>query len=101
MPTPWLGEELRDFTIDATTDTIFPYDGDGVAVDVRVSLSKYFWGLRTPLVERVDFGQRPTERGLRWFDHSMFFGGRYRVPRSLVFAFVATHNHFVLDRGGK
>ena len=26
---------------------------------------------------------------------------RLRTPLSITFAFVATHNHFVLDRGGK
>ena len=26
---------------------------------------------------------------------------KLRTPLSIVFAFVATHNHFVLDRGGK
>jgi hypothetical protein len=31
----------------------------------------------------------------------MFFPSRYRTPLSIAFAFVATHNHFVLDRGGK
>ena len=31
----------------------------------------------------------------------MFFPDRYRSPLSITFAFVATHNHFVLDRGGK
>lgn len=31
----------------------------------------------------------------------MFFARRYRSPLSIAFAFVATHNHFVLDRGGK
>jgi len=31
----------------------------------------------------------------------MFFPKRYRARRSLVFAFKATHNHFVYDRGGK
>jgi hypothetical protein len=31
----------------------------------------------------------------------MFFPKRYRIPLSITFAFVATHNHFVLDRGGK
>ena len=31
----------------------------------------------------------------------MFFKNRYQVPLSIAFAFVATHNHFVLDRGGK
>ena len=25
----------------------------------------------------------------------------YRIALSIAFAFVATHNHFVLDRGGK
>jgi hypothetical protein len=31
----------------------------------------------------------------------MFFKERYLTPLSIAFAFVATHNHFVLDRGGK
>ena len=31
----------------------------------------------------------------------MSFRERLRVPLSIAFAFVATHNHFVLDRGGK
>ena len=26
---------------------------------------------------------------------------RFRTPLSITFAFVATHNHFVLDRGGR
>jgi hypothetical protein len=50
---------------------------------------------------RVDYQQTLEERGLRWFDHSMFFAKRFRTPLSIAFAFVATHNHFVLDRGGK
>lgn len=96
-----LGEEVRDYCLDVTTETVFPYDSNGIASETTELLKRYFWALRTPLTERVDFGQRPTERGLRWFDHSMFFGGRFRVPNSIAFAFVATHNHFVLDRGGK
>ena len=31
----------------------------------------------------------------------MFFNKRFAIPCSIAFAFVATHNHFVLDRGGK
>ena len=31
----------------------------------------------------------------------MLFVERMKTPLSIVFAFVATHNHFVLDRGGK
>ena len=32
---------------------------------------------------------------------SSFTSISIRTPLSIVFAFVATHNHFVLDRGGK
>lgn len=49
----------------------------------------------------MDYQQTREQRGLRWLDHSMFFKNRYRRPLSIAFAFVATHNHFVLDRGGK
>ncbi len=31
----------------------------------------------------------------------MFFRNRFRTPLSIAFAFIATHNHFILDRGGK
>lgn len=96
-----LGEEVRDFAIDAGTETIFPYGEFGEPRSASAVLARELWSLRISLIERVDFGQRPHERGLRWFDHSMFFPARYRVPLSIAFAFVATHNHFVLDRGGK
>jgi hypothetical protein len=38
---------------------------------------------------------------LTWYEWSRFQRERFRVPLSIAFAFVATHNHFVLDRGGK
>jgi len=53
------------------------------------------------LEHRLDFGQTPEQRGLWWWAHSMFFPARWRSPLSIAFAFVATHNHFVLNRGGK
>jgi hypothetical protein len=31
----------------------------------------------------------------------MFFPERFKTPLGIAFAEVATHNHFVLDRGGK
>jgi hypothetical protein len=96
------GDVIRDFLLDPRTVTIFPYDRvTGDPVEPSEQLKRYFWSLRRTLTERRDFGARPQDRGLRWFDHSMFFPARYRTPLSIAFAFVATHNHFVLDRGGK
>ncbi len=46
-------------------------------------------------------GLSQLNRGLMWYDYSMFSKDRVRTPLSIAFAFVATHNHFVLDRGGK
>ena len=41
------------------------------------------------------------ERGLTWYEYQESYSLKLRTPLSIAFAFVATHNHFVLDRGGK
>ena len=98
-----IGEDVRDWALTPETLTIFPYDKEQATVldPVPANLSKYFWHYKSNLRNRVDFGQTILERGLAWYEHSMFFADRFRTPLSIAFAFVATHNHFVLDRGGK
>ena len=98
-----IGENVRDYTIGPTHVAVFPYDRKSGNALRRIPerLASHFWIFRTILQRRQDYGQTPEERGLRWFDHSMFFRERFRSPLSIAFAFVGTHNHFVLDRGGK
>ncbi|MFF5769249.1 BREX-2 system adenine-specific DNA-methyltransferase PglX [Streptomyces californicus] len=96
-----LGDGVRDFMISAPLRTFFPYSTSGEPRALTQLESVFLWPDRTVLRRRVDFGETPEERGLRWFDHSMFFPRRFRSPLSISFAFVSTHNHFVLDRGGK
>ncbi len=96
-----LGDGVRDFCIDSPVVTYFPYGLHGEPRDIDQAELNFLWSNRRTLECRVDFGQTPAERGLRWFDHSMFFPKRFSVPLGIPFAFVATHNHFVLDRGGK
>ena len=97
-----IGQSVRDYTAIPSDNVIFPYDIlTGVQALVSTALEHHFWKFKTSLRSRLDFGNTPEQRGLRWFDHSMFFPARYRTPLSITFAFVATHNHFVLDRGGK
>ncbi|HCY61921.1 MAG TPA: BREX-2 system adenine-specific DNA-methyltransferase PglX [Oxalobacteraceae bacterium] len=97
------GEGVRDFAIDAETQVLFPYDKSSATVIkiVPTILGQHFWGYRRLLKERSDFGNYIEDRGLRWYEHSMFFPDRYRNPLGISFAEVSTHNHFVLDRGGK
>ncbi|MDT5025273.1 MAG: hypothetical protein QOE61_1699, partial [Micromonosporaceae bacterium] len=96
-----LGETVRDYSLVTPIHTMFPYDEQGAERPISEIEAHFYWNVRTVLERRLDFGQTPTERGHRWFDHSMFFPGRYRSQLSIAFAFMATHNHFVLDRGGK
>ena len=95
------GEQLRDWGKDQGDVCLFPYDSTGVARPLTDAESRLYWPFRTLLKRRQDYGQTIEARGLNWWEHSMFFAERFRTPLSIAFAFVATHNHFVLDRGGK
>src|SRR5260221_163236 len=45
--------------------------------------------------------RNPSVESQRWRRWYRWVAQRYRTPLTITFAFVATHNHFVLDRGGK
>jgi hypothetical protein len=58
--------------------------------------------MRTAIGSVISFGgQTRLECGDKWWTWYRWIPEKYRTPLSVVFAFVATHNHFVLDRGGK
>ncbi len=97
------GDDVRDWLVDSALMSLFPYDpmsGEPITPK-EPQWNKHFWAYRRILKERRDWGQHIEQRGLRWFDHSMFFPERFRSPLSISFAVVATHNHFVLERGKK
>lgn len=96
-----VGDVVRDLSIGWSERSLLPTTLAGLEVPLTEELERWFWTYRTGLSARLYFGQTPSERGKRWFDHAMFFTKRHVTPLSITFAFVATHNHFVLDRGGK
>ena len=81
--------------------SLWPYDPASLRAESDPGTQRLLWPYRSLLSDRVAYGSTQIERGLEWFEYSMFFAKRFRVPLSIAFAFVATHNHFVLDRGGK
>ncbi|MBB5828269.1 BREX-2 system adenine-specific DNA-methyltransferase PglX [Micromonospora carbonacea] len=95
------GDVTRDWVIEGPVASIWPYDESTLSAQNCPALNQVLWPLRRILVDRVAYGQSQIQRGLAWFEYSMFFAARFRNPNSISFAFVATHNHFVLDRGGK
>jgi hypothetical protein len=94
------GEVVRDWGLADSEEAIWPYDHTTLAAKPHASITNGLWPWRAPLSDRVAFGLSQLARGLHWFEYSMFFANRARTPLSIAFAEVATHNHFVLDRGG-
>ena len=92
------GENVRDYVVFASGSCVFPYSGaTATALDsLPTELSQHFWPLRTGLKNRRDFGLLIEERGLAWWEHSMFFPRRFLRPTGIAFAFVATQNHFAI-----
>lgn len=97
------GEDVRDFQIVPSTITINPYidAANSVPVPPDSEVIRYLWPLRVLLAARTVFQKSLAERKLPWWVHLESYSRKLRVPLSITFAEVATHNHFVLDRGGK
>ena len=68
---------------------------------VNVTEILWFLGLIEHLLKnRKAFGA-PVEEKIPWWALRELYAQRLKTPLAIAFAFVATHNHFVLDRGGK
>lgn len=100
-----VGDAVRDWATSSDEAVCFMYAvGETIEVQPLAScggLGRLFWNYRTTLRNRLMFGKLPEESGLAWYEYRFKSDERLRTPLSIVFAFVATHNHFVLDRGGK
>jgi hypothetical protein len=81
----------------------FPYVEEEL-IDISLHKGPWtrLWPYRTSLWARATFSKLTyREEGRPWWEWHQIALQRLRVPLSITFAFVATHNHFVLDRGGK
>lgn len=97
------GEVVRDWAVHTPNTTVFPYNDNLEPIeDVSKSpVIRFLWPYRSQLWLRREPNGNHKEIGLTWYEWSRFQRNRFRTPLSIAFAFVATHNHFVLDRGGK
>jgi len=99
-----LGDQLRDWTYDGEDVAFFAYDSEFRPAFASLSASEVraMWPFRTNLYANVLFGGvTKRQAGLQWTEFGRLTASKLRTPLSITFAFVATHNHFVLDRGGK
>jgi hypothetical protein len=98
------GDEVRDWTAEASEAILFPYHEnlDQWAVFPAEPRWHWFQSLRTILWARSVFGGGTYRTaGRPWYDYHQFPKARARSELLLTWGEIATHNHFVLDRGGK
>ncbi|GBQ04332.1 BREX-2 system adenine-specific DNA-methyltransferase PglX [Streptomyces spongiicola] len=99
-----LGDELRDWRRDGDTYSFFPYTDNLILRELPQGSRAYMWLWpgRTAMGNRATFskGTYFTD-GRRWYEWHQTTPSPGAHPWTITFSFVATHNHFVLDRGGK
>lgn len=95
------GDRVRDWALVSSTAIYFPYSAE---IEL-ISCSQVWdglWALRTLLWDRNAFSRRSyRDEGRTYWEYHQIPVERNRTPLSIAFAEIATHNHFVLDRGGK
>jgi len=107
---PWrnrpmvVGDEIRDYQMAEGRVTLWPYSEEPESPHLvsKSPLLRALWPFRRGLERRLWFRRAIEEiPHVKWYEFGFLALEKLRVPLSVVFAFVATHNHFVLDRGGK
>nr|WP_020140015.1 BREX-2 system adenine-specific DNA-methyltransferase PglX [Streptomyces sp. 351MFTsu5.1] len=98
------GDAVRDWAVGELDYVVFPYteELEAVVVEDDPSLLRYMWPFRTTISNNILFGQQTkVQGGLKWSEFGRLTRSKFRTPLAITFADVATHNHFVLDRGGR
>lgn len=98
-----VGETIRDWTSPNTLVAAWPFDFNFnvFPLNEHHTLYQFLWPAKYRLIARKQFGTPMLKKGLTWYEWQELYTNKLQTPLSITFAFVATHNHFVLDRGGK
>ena len=99
-----VGDAIRDWAQQLDELAVFPYDTafSPIPNDTEHPILRYLWPARANLANsRMFGGKTKTDAGLLWYEYGRLTSDKLQRPLSIAFAFVSTHNHFVLDRGGK
>lgn len=98
------GDSLRNWLMSEVQLAVFPYLADFSVTDLEAAprAARHLWPGRTNLAKNKMFGAKTkVEAGLAWWEYGRLTADKLRTPLAITFAFVATHNHFILDRAGK
>jgi hypothetical protein len=95
------GDSVREWSAGGVA-CVWPYDDHLIlrGLEAVPGIAKLLWPLRKTLFERLLFGTPMLNRGMKWWEIRELYRDKHVQPLTITFAEVATHNHFVLDRGG-
>lgn len=97
-----VGDVIRDWTAIAEDFVFFPYSSGRLVQEHELGTALHIlWPYRTSLRSRPTFsGASYAESGRAWYQWHQLPSDTLDYTRLIAFASVATHNHFVIDRGG-
>lgn len=98
-----IGENVRDWRITTTDAVLFHYtQTEAAPLDSAPQFARWLWASRTVLGNRATFAKSTYfEEGRPWWAWHQVALRRIESPLTITFGEITTHNHFVLDRGGK
>lgn len=94
-----VGENVRDYGIDATLDCIFPYiDSKIVDIAQLPGLLRWMWPVQTINWARATFSKVTyKEEGRTWWEWHQVAHNRRSDRPAIIYPNIASHNHFCLD----
>ena len=98
-----VGDNLRDWVCHDGDWVFFPYAQDFTLVPLEMggAYEKWLWPSRAVLGHRATFSKKTYfQEGRPWYEWHQLTCDHNAHPWAISYAFVATHNQFVLDRGG-
>ena len=98
-----IGESVRDWVRAEYEWVIFPYDEDVKTIQLSdfQRIADFFWLFRAEMGNRKVFGGHTYfQSGKPWYEYGQIPIERFKIVRSIAFAFMGTLNHFCFDRGG-
>jgi hypothetical protein len=96
------GDCLREWHVTRMEAVLFPYGPTITSPEQNKGFLEWLWPYRTRLGNRATFSQRTYfAEGKAWWSWHQLSPQRLSPPTTIAYGEIATHNHFVLDLGGK
>ncbi|MFE8936542.1 BREX-2 system adenine-specific DNA-methyltransferase PglX [Streptomyces sp. NPDC007872] len=96
------GDAVRDYRLTPAYQAVWMYGEDFKVLPLAQipTTEKYLRPYWSNISRRRRFGTPMLQKGATWYEWQELYPSKLKTPLTITFAFVATHNHFTLDRGG-